>query len=566
LDILIEGNISVTFGSVVNGNITTININAIDTLGFFYLNITLSKPGYGPQILVVYVTIIERPTILDTITGENNFTLYGDEIIDVYLNFTDILGSAIIYSSNITIEFSSLNSTLDINDYYDSIANRTIGSYYIINFDAIDSAVVGSEFYIIITFSKYGYVSQNITIKLIFRPAITYDITVDILGTVQQLETFQIVVTFENFSIDLLTSMSEYGIHIVPTPFGDYVNITYTFTFANGSVITYWTLAQISDTPDGIVAISEEILVPWRVTKVEYSVSYLPTSESVIISKSTSTSEVVPLAAAFMKILSYLFTEYRIYMIAGLAVLAVIFISLTIYFAAIRPRKQDKRAKKRRYLDKISKILTSVISMRKVIVVHNESGLPVFEWDLGGEITVDSSLVSGFLQAVSGMGGEISGGEAGAVRKIDYGQFCVSSAGTDCITTYLFSTGDISADIETGISNFVEWFEKRFHSVVSGTWDGITDEFTEHARQIVDTLSEELFIWTLHPLTVNVAKEKEVTKLDSFSQRIFKFMKDYKEVTISVSLEYFNKSPMEETLSKIFELVDNTFLLRKRLR
>jgi len=567
LDIYIEGNLTITeLPPEINGNITIINIGVIKQLGFFYLNITLSKPGYGPQVLTVYIKVIERPTILDTTTGEYSFTLYGDETIEVGFNFTEVIGSSIVYSSNISIEFALLNSTLNINDYFASITNRTFGSYYMINFDAIDSSVVGNQFYIIITFSKYGYVSQNIIIRLIFKPAITYDITVDILGTVQQLETFQFIVSFENFSVDILASMSEYGIHIVPTPLGDYVNITYTFTFANGSVITYWTLAQISNTQNGIVAISTDIAIPWKVILVEYSVTYIPSSESVIISKSSTSSEIIPLTPSFMALLSYLFTEFRIYMIAGLAGLAVIFISLTIYFAAIRPKKQARKAKKRRYLDKISKILTSVISMRKVIVVHNESGLPVFEWDLGGEITVDSSLVSGFLQAVSGMGGEISGGEARAVRKIDYGQFCVSSAGTDCITTYLFSTGDISADIETGISNFVKWFEKRFHSIVSGTWDGITDEFSQNTRQIVDTLSEELFIWTLHPLTINVSKEKDIPKLDSFSQRIYKFMKDYKEVTISVSLEYFNKSPMEETLSKIFELVDNTFLLRKKLR
>jgi len=253
-------------------------------------------------------------------------------------------------------------------------------------------------------------------------------------------------------------------------------------------------------------------------------------------------------------------------MAIGLAVVAALFISLTIYFAVIRPRRQRKKAKKKGYLDKISKILISVISLRKVIVVHNETGLPVYEWDLGGEITVDSSLVSGFLQAVSGMGGEISGGEAGAVRKIDYGQFCVSSAGTECITTYLFSTGDISADVEQGLAGFGEWFEKRFHEIVKGTWDGKTDEFNANARAIIDALSESLFIWTLHPLTINVSKEKEVQKLDQFSQRIFKFMKDYSEVSISVALEFFNKQPLEETLSKIFEMVDANFLLRKRLR
>ncbi len=203
LDIFIEGNISITFGSVVNGDITTININAIDTLGFFYLNITLSKPGYGPQLVVVYITVIERTTELDTTTGDYDFTLYGDETIEVGFNFTDVIGSSIIYSSNISIEFASQNSTLDINDYFASIANTTFGSYYLIDFDAIDSAVVGSEFYIIIVFSKYGYASQNITVRLIFRPAITYDISVDIVGTVQQLETFQIIITFENFSIDM---------------------------------------------------------------------------------------------------------------------------------------------------------------------------------------------------------------------------------------------------------------------------------------------------------------------------------------------------------------------------
>ena len=254
-------------------------------------------------------------------------------------------------------------------------------------------------------------------------------------------------------------------------------------------------------------------------------------------------------------------------MAAALAVIAAIFISLTIFFAVIRPRRQRRKAKKRGYLDKISKILTSVISMRKVIVVHNDTGLPVYEWDLGGVITVDSSLVSGFLQAVSGMGGEISGGEASAVRKIDYGQFCVSSSGTDCITTYLFSTAEVSKDVEQGLTDFVEWFEKKFHAIVaSATWDGNTDEFNANARAIIDTLSESLFVWTLHPLTVNVVKEKEVTKLDQLSQKIYKFIKDYKEVSISVALEYFNKSPVEETLSKLFELVDNTFLLRKRLR
>ena len=246
-------------------------------------------------------------------------------------------------------------------------------------------------------------------------------------------------------------------------------------------------------------------------------------------------------------------------------ILLIIIAIIVIQLAIVRPRKQKKKEGKRKYLDKISKVLTSVLSLRKVIVVHIESGLPVYEWDLGGEITVDSTLVTGFLQAVAGMGSEISGGQTGAVKKIDYGQFVVSSASKDCITAYLFSTSEISIDVETGIANFVEWFEKRFKTVLH-EWGGITDDFTKNSRQIIDTLCEELFIWTLHPLSINTVKEKDVPKLSTLGQRIFKFIKDYKEVTISVALEYFNKTPLEETLSTIFNMVDAKYLLRMTFR
>ena len=314
------------------------------------------------------------------------------------------------------------------------------------------------------------------------------------------------------------------------------------------------------------IALTDHILIPWRVISIKYSVKYVASNEAVFLSKTSTEEEIITESASFMTLLTYLFQTYTPYMAAGLAAIALIFISLTVHFAVIRPKRQRKKAKKRTYLDKISKILTSVISMRKVIVVHNETGLPIYEWDLGGEITVDSSLVSGFLQAVSGMGGEISGGEAEAVRKIDYGQFCVSSSGTEYITTYLFTTGDISVDVEKGLASFVEWFETKFQSIVSTTWDGKTDEFLANERAIIDTLSESLFVWTLHPLSVNVVKEKDVLKLDSFSQRLYKFIKDYNEVSISVALEFFSKHPMEETLSKLFEMVDSTILLRKKLR
>jgi hypothetical protein len=574
--VIYEGNFTLIY-NVTNiivtptGEYIFIYINYINTTGTFELNITVIEFGYLPQMITIYITIEERLTVGETDEGETAVTLRSDADadnvdFDVYVSYTDDLNDSVIHDADIDIQFSSVNGTLSLDDYFDDYGFTTLGLYYVIYFNPHDAAVVGQTLVIVISLSKYGYVSQTITITLVFNPALNYDMDVEIIGEVQQLETIQFQITIDNATYASVSALSYMGVRYIPDIALGSVNITYTFIFANGTEITYSILVNLEAVGNDFIAITEDILIPWRVIGIKYSAEYIASNEAVILAKSSVEEEVVTVSASFMAILLYLFQAFTPYMAAALAAIAVLFISLTIFFAVIRPKRQKRKAKKRTYLDKISKILTSVISMRKVIVVHNETGLPIYEWDLGGEISVDSSLVSGFLQAVSGMGGEISGGEAGAVRKIDYGQFCVSSAGTDCITTYLFSTGDISVDVENGLASFVDWFEKKFHALVSTTWDGKTDEFLSNERSIIDTLSENLFVWTLHPLSVNTVKEKDVLKLDTFSQRLYKFIKDYNEVSISVALEFFSKNPMEETLSKIFEMVDATILLRKRLR
>ncbi|MCE7743494.1 MAG: hypothetical protein GOP50_13675, partial [Candidatus Heimdallarchaeota archaeon] len=478
-----------------------------------------------------------------------------------------ISGNLSILTGNVTADFATANNSLNINTYFDSIDVSIYGLYIQISFDPNTALTVGTLCIIELTFEEYGYVTKTIIIRLNFYPPVDYDMMVETGGELRQLADFYFIVTIENASQELLSLQGDYPIHMAPDPDGDPVMVFYTFYYKDGTEETF----NVSITLTGGLGIylgeSDSIEIPWQVTGLSYYASYVPsaTNQDVLLSKSTEESEDTTASPAFLALLTFLFKEYTYYMVGGLAALAVIFIVLTIYFAVIRPKKQKKKASKRRYLDKISKILTSVLAMRKVIIVHSETGLPVYEWDLGGEISVDSTLVTGFLQAVAGMGSEISGGAAGSVKKLDYGQFVVSSASKDCICAYLFSTTDVSVDVETGLAKFVEWFEKRFQPILHD-WNGVTDEFTKNSHQIMDTLSEELFVWTLHPLSVNPMKEKEVVKLNPLSQRIYKFIKDYKEVTISVALEYFNKTPIEETLSTLFNLTDEQFLMRMRLR
>ncbi|MCG3216979.1 MAG: hypothetical protein KAS63_09670, partial [Candidatus Heimdallarchaeota archaeon] len=552
---------NVALSQILDTYVISITINSsIVPVTSFLIELTFYKHGFENQTLTITLIVSIHPTAIDP-SSDDQDTIYADEDGEFNIIYETDEGDFI---SGAEMDYNIVNgTTAEILSV--TYSQRT--DYYLITIYFDESLIAGKNFSIELTFYKHGYQNQSSTINIYVHPKITYEILLEIVGEVRQLNTIQFQITLSNFSIDLLAALSFENIKFYTNPDGDFALITYTFTFANGTEMVYQIQAEFQQISDGVfVALTSEIMIPWRVTEVSYEVSYTPTSQSVLSIESTDISESVTQNPKFIELLTYLFTEFTPYMAAALAVIAAVFISLTIFFAVIRPRKQRRLAKKKGYLDKISKILTSVISMRKVIVVHNETGLPVYEWDLGGEITVDSTLVTGFLQAVAGMGGEISGGEARAVKKIDYGQFCVTSAGTDCITTYLFSTAEVSKDVEQGIADFVNWFEKRFHDIVTGTWDGKTDVFQENARQIIDTLSENLFIWTLYSLSVNVVKEKEVPKLDQLSQKIFKFIKDYKEVSISVALEYFNKSPIEETLTKLFELVDTTFLLRKRLR
>lgn len=566
----IVGNITVTSDPPSNISDTIIIIiNPIGTLGVFYLNITMMEPGYAPQMLQIFITVNERTTFLDTPMSALDITDYASEDIEVLFEYQDVISSySNILTATASADFDVTNSSLDINTYFSIEYNIHLDQYYQIIFTPNTALAVGSVFVIELTFEQYGYETKTVIIHLIFHSPVDYDIAVEIDGELRQLDTFQFTVTIENATQELLYPLSLETIHMAPNPSGDTVVVFYTFYYNDGTEETFNVTIALTGSAGIYAGTSVEIKIPWQVISLSCYVSYTPSAENehVLLSKSSVESEPEATASpAFLALLAFLFSEYTYYMVGGLAALAVIFIALTIYFAVIRPKKQKKKASKRRYLDKISKILTSVLAMRKVIIVHSETGLPVYEWDLGGEISVDSTLVTGFLQAVAGMGSEISGGQAGSVKKLDYGQFVVSSASKDSICAYLFSTSDVSVDVETGLANFVEWFEKRFKPTLH-EWNGITDEFTKNSHQIMDTLSEELFVWTLHPLSVNSMKEKEVVKLNPLSQRIYKFIKDYKEVTISVALEYFNKTPIEETLSTLFNLTDEQFLMRMRLR
>ncbi|MHA1868781.1 MAG: hypothetical protein ACTSXD_12115, partial [Candidatus Heimdallarchaeaceae archaeon] len=129
---------------------------------------------------------------------------------------------------------------------------------------------------------------------------------------------------------------------------------------------------------------------------------------------------------------------------------------------------------------------------------------------------------------------------------------------------YIFSDKELSEDITSGLKEFVKYFERRFAHVAEN-WIGSLEEYRKAEKVILRNLTEHLYIWTLYPITTNPTMEKEIKKLGPMSQKIIKFVKNTKEVTIGIILQYFNRWPREETISLVFALVEDHYLLTKRI-
>ncbi len=524
----------------------------------YQIQITFSKPGFETRIWTIYLHVIIRPTSIG-ISSDVEITIYADEEGRFEIYYFDNEMSSI---SGATLEVLLINGTDELTVTIPD--PQPLDRYYVL-IDPLDAFGAGNVYHIQITFSKDGCESQIWNVYLHIYPKLEYEIIIVVDGDVRELEEIQFTVTMQNLTTELITSMSGEG-KLVPEPSeGEMIVFV---IFYNGDELIWEGNQTMTFTGSGgtLVWQSADFLIDKGVSRVEYYVEFQPDNPDITSTTTTSAESSITSSPAFGKLIKWLFTEFTPYMIAGLAVIAIVFVSFTVYLAVIRPKKQKEHSKKKQYLDKVSKTLSSVISMKKLIVVYSEAGVPVFEYNITGESTVDSSLVTGLLQAVSGMGIEISGGTAKGVRKLDYGDFVVSCAASEHYATYLFTTGEISKDIMQGLAIFIEWFEKRFKHLTD-IWDGNLDEINDKKGQIDDKIAEDLFIWTLHPLSLNPMKtEKDFTKLGQYSQNIINFVKTTKGVTIGLILEYFAKYPKEETVMLTFALVEDMYLLRKRFR
>lgn len=233
-------------------------------------------------------------------------------------------------------------------------------------------------------------------------------------------------------------------------------------------------------------------------------------------------------------------------------------IIIPIVFLVRRRLTKNKRLEKALF-SRIYSLYESVLSITKIIIVHKNTGLPVYEMDLGSEITLDPSLITGFLSAISSMGVELRGDRAGSVRRLQYRNFLVTGTESGQFTTYTFSDTELNEEIEERLAVISDWFAKMF-SQITEDWDGSTEVFRINLQGITEKIMKEIHLWIFYPFTVSPHKTSIIEEFNGLEKQLITYIIENENVTISKIFDELDHIRIEKGLPIIFGFIEKGIL------
>lgn len=117
-----------------------------------------------------------------------------------------------------------------------------------------------------------------------------------------------------------------------------------------------------------------------------------------------------------------------------------------------------------------------------ILIIHRESGIALYSESYTPE-TIDASLVSGFLQAITSFGSEISGMEHAGLRLLEYKEFKISIRDGIFTRTALILKSEPSQRILEILKHFVKFFDMK-HQRELREFKGFIDPFLETGNLI----------------------------------------------------------------------------------
>jgi len=188
----------------------------------------------------------------------------------------------------------------------------------------------------------------------------------------------------------------------------------------------------------------------------------------------------------------------------------------------IIPKRQKKLAEYQAVADTFG----DVANLNRLLVLHKESGICVF--DPFAAESQDSTLVAGFLQAISTFGHDLgdspgltdNSDEARTLRELQYEGFRILINDGKFVRVALVLSGTPSDQLRGRLETFSNVFERRYQTDFE-QWEGRVDQFNT-----ATDLVEEVFLISLrHPHSVVPDKPRGV-QLNSLESDIYKLSKE----------------------------------------
>lgn len=223
-----------------------------------------------------------------------------------------------------------------------------------------------------------------------------------------------------------------------------------------------------------------------------------------------------------------------------------------------------KKKRKQIWHEKTNKF-SDILNIEYLIVIHKLSGLALITKEFG-QIKLDGTLVSGFLQAITQFKYGLTSGakleESTGGFKIDYQNYIIFLQDGKFIRLALALTSEPSENLKILVSQLIEEFEKKYGKYLE-VFSGDLRFLSDHMELINQVLKLNLSF----PHIIN--KNPDRIKLNFLQKNIISLAKtleiDYKSFFISKLLTYLisalPKKSKEEIVANTYDLIDFRYLI-----
>jgi len=482
-------------------------------VGDYILTINVRQEGYTPSEIDIIVHVVPNPTII--VPTERYISIFEGQPIQISAVFFDTFLEKSIINAQ-------LNYTLE--NYTGTVEHLSFGVYQTI-IPTENMTLENGEHTIILTGSAIDHENAvaNITLSFNLKSEVNLQIS--------------------NIPDSILI--------------GEPLIIETSLTYPNGTILTgedivftYWFdstqyTQRITTNDEGVAVLT--LIIPDGVETVQVAAQYQGSeyTKGVALTFATSNSgdtliQVTSVVGIVISWLPYI----------GIGVVAIVGASLAYRQFKIIPARKRREAE----IEKSVEIFKNLSNIKHILVIENKSGLVIYDQSYM-ELPLDSSLIGGFIQAVSSFGDEISEAER-RYSEFDYQNFIILTSKGKLIRTALILAEKPTPSLRAKIILFTEIFEDKYGSKLK-KWKGNKSVFNK-AKEIVDDVFE-FNLMLPQKLSPDADKIKDINELQKSLIKLSRELsKDQETFYINQLIKFattLRKETQNEILDAVYKLV-----------